>query len=295
MAIPFNQGLEAEGQVSGALASALSLFAEHGISLDAAAVVISVGGGASLEAPPVVPPEIGGEGSHDIEPPSAAPPVQMTSAADIEIDLNSDGFVIDLTPELAEGAAVAASSGLLAGGDHDRTDESDGVGLAAECWAWMRGNLHWYAISTVVHLALFGLAIVVLGKFLPQEAAPIEEVTFVPADFDDYTPPPLANFEFPRVDPDRPPSALDAAALQQPESRTVKRQYNDNGPDFSPDPGGRESQSPAGSFGGAGGFNVKASGSGPKVAGHGGIAGESGHIRARARRSRRRVWESHGP
>ena len=32
--------------------------------------------------------------------------------------------------------------------------ESPNEGFVAECWAWMRANVHWYAISTAVHIGI---------------------------------------------------------------------------------------------------------------------------------------------
>ncbi len=260
-----DQGSGVSGQASGLLSPALALVAEHGISLDAAAVVVSVGAGVSLEAPPVesavaefVKTQAADSSDSGILTNSATPPpLDCVASNDGPPD---DAVVIDLSAPNAESETLEPA-GFAA--------------LMAECWQWMRANLHWYAISTAVHLVLFGVAVVVLGQFVkPEETPPLDEVAFTPADIDTSDPPAMTYVDFPKVDRDKPPSILDVAKLKQPESRSAKRQYIDNSKEFQEDSGGRGSAADA--MGGLGGLTVKRTGPGPKVAGLGGLEGENG-------------------
>src|SRR5436305_7601495 len=118
MASSTNQG-SAIGLGAGQPALALALVAEHGISLDAAAVVVSVGAGVCLEAPPVVETDVAGfVGIQEADradagiltnPATEPPPLDCVEPDDEPTP--DDAVVIDLGPVAED--AVAPGTGRL--------------------------------------------------------------------------------------------------------------------------------------------------------------------------------------
>jgi hypothetical protein len=145
--------------------------------------------------------------------------------------------------------------------------------LLAETWELTRGNVHWYAASTVVHMLLFAAGLLILGNMrFPGSAT---SAGFSPADGDLSAKPPLEQMGLAEVAP-LDPSELNLDDLRRPQFKAVRGQYNDGSGNFTEAGGGRENVAgPDGS--GRGGFEIHAPGPGSVVEGPGGIGAGHGH------------------
>ncbi|HEV3416279.1 MAG TPA: hypothetical protein VG056_05685, partial [Pirellulales bacterium] len=155
----------------------------------------------------------------------------------------------------------------------DASESSIDDGVWTECFAWMRANVHWYAVSFVVHLVVFAALLFILGRFrLDSNDA---SGMFQPVDDGLALKGRLHNIEIPSGAPEDP-TELNASVLLSPEIRAVTAKKNDDSATFQKEGGGRAIDSDAPLVGGAGGFTVRAPGPGPLVAGAGGIGAERG-------------------
>lgn len=145
-------------------------------------------------------------------------------------------------------------------------------GFLAEIWQQTRAHVHWYAVSTVVHMLLFTAGLLILGNLhFPSAAAP---VGFAPANDDLRAKPPLEQMELTAVAP-LETSELNTEDLRHPQFQAATAQNNDGSATFSERGGGRANVvGPDGA--GFGGFDVLANGPGAAVRGNGGIGAGKG-------------------
>ena len=170
------------------------------------------------------------------------------------------------------GSQANRLTGLLPAAGETIESPNDEGGIA-EVWAWMKDNVHWYAISFAIHIALFGSLLLILGRIQP--AADDEAGMFAPVDDQLALSRRLQSFDFPDGAPEQP-TELDASVLRMPELRAAPAEENDNSPIFRKEGGGRPSNSDAADYGGNGGFRVRQEGPGPLVDGGGGLGAEHG-------------------
>ena len=156
-------------------------------------------------------------------------------------------------------------------GEGNDTDEDD-TGLVAETWAWMKQNIHWYAISFAIHMAVFAALLLILGRLVTS--ADGDTSTFVPVDDAMAFRPKLQSFDLPQGAPEQP-TELNDSVLRMPEIRAAPAEFNDASSGFRKEGGGRTSSSAASDFGGNGGFKLSAEGPGAVVNG-GGLGAEHG-------------------
>ena len=107
-----------------------------------------------------------------------------------------DGPLAEPLPRVATAHARA---------DADRAEPeapaADDDGVWAQCWVWMKDNIHWYAISFAVHIVVFAGLLLLLGHFRPNPAD--DSAAFMPANGDLSMFRPLAKFEIPDGAPRR--------------------------------------------------------------------------------------------
>ena len=142
----------------------------------------------------------------------------------------------------------------------------------SEIWELTRGNVHWYAASTVIHMLVFTAALLILGN---MHFPGVEKtIGFAPVNDDLTVKPSLEQMgEF--VDP-MDPSELNTADLRNPQFKAQTGQSNDASANFTDAGGGRENVVGA-DGGGFGGFDFAAHGPGPSVHGQGGIGAGHGY------------------
>jgi hypothetical protein len=226
---------------------------EAGIDLHAAAMVEEVAvepppmvDTATVEAPPLP------EGGH---PTASAAPIVPSPPSE------HDDQATDAVPPVW---SLDAES---------EDDELPAEPLLVELWAWMRANVHWYAISFAVHMLIFAALLFIFGRAVQESSESL--VTLQPVNDDLTLGRHLDRFEIPSGAPEDP-TELNAAVLLNPEIRPAPAEFNDNSPEFRKEGGGRNVDSGAEDVGGKGGFTVRGVGPGPTIAGAGGLGAEHG-------------------
>jgi hypothetical protein len=198
----------------------------------------------------------------DLEAPAEVREVVVAAPPSVDEERGSDAECDE--PPIAPAVIALAA-------DASPSDDDDPAIIAAT-WAWMRENIHWYAISFTVHMAVFAVLLLVLGRL--AATADDDASTFVPVDDAMAFRPKLQSFDFPQA-PEQP-TELNDAVLRMPEIRAAPAEFNDNSSGFQKDGGGRTSSSAGSDFGGHGGFKVSVEGPGPLVNGAGGLGIEHG-------------------
>ncbi len=233
---------------------------EAGIDLFAATTVEAV----AVEAPPTVD-----EAKH-VREQSGSHANRLTESHDAANDVLKVGNLDDSFDE-ADPAVPPPILEFATGGVDDQAPAD--ADMVAEVWAWMKDNVHWYAISFAVHIAVFAALVFLLGRlqswesddgttFQPVDAAVLNAKAVHPLDISGGTP--------------EDPSELNASVLRMPEIHSAPAEHNDDSPLFEKQGGGRPSDSAAPDLGGHGGFDVRAHGPGAIVSGNGGLGSEHG-------------------
>jgi hypothetical protein len=141
--------------------------------------------------------------------------------------------------------------------------------LSADIQEWIRTAAPWWAISFTVHMVLLA-SLLLLGRFLPDKIEG-EAPEFLDAKETASTDPPVENYEVgpPQIDP----TELNTETLldMKPTQPAQSAQVNDDNPVFTERGGGVAMTTTAPEMGGRGGFDVQATGPGPKIRGAGGI------------------------
>ena len=227
---------------------------EAGIDLHAAAIVEEV----AIEPPPmaeiatVEAPPLPSDG----ETPASAEPVPLGVSALAEPATHDDAIPPVWSAENAE-----------------PDDELPPEPFWVELWAWMRANVHWYAISFAVHMLIFAALLFIFGRV----ATEIDDtsITLLPVNDDLTLGRRIERFDFPGGAPEDP-TELNAAVLLNPEIKPSPAEFNDNSDTFRKEGGGRNIDSGAADLGGKGGFTVRGVGAGPALERPGGLGAEHG-------------------
>ncbi len=194
---------------------------------------------AIIEAPPVGVPALAGP-----EPPNGGTPTP------------DDGIPPVWSPDSAE-----PDDELLSGP------------LWIELWAWMRANVHWYAISFAVHMLVFAALLFIFGRAVAEFEDP--SITLLPVNDDLTLGRRIERFDFPGGAPEDA-TELNASVLMNPEIKPAPAEFNDNSETFRKEGGGRNIASDAPELGGKGGFTVRGVGPGAAIEGPGGLGAEHG-------------------
>jgi len=101
----------------------------------------------------------------------------------------------------------------------ETSESPNDEGGLAEVWTWMKDNVHWYAISFAIHIGLFAILLLVLGRIQP---AADDDAMFTPVDDQLALSRRLQSFDFPDGAPEQP-TELDASVLRMPELRAAPR------------------------------------------------------------------------
>ncbi len=229
---------------------------EAGIDLHAAVTVEQV----AIEPPPIAPNDTGdatvrrgGFGSGH-PPPVEPPPIEQPFQETAEQEADSVPPVWSLDPPAED-------------------EEHPAEPLSVELLAWMRTNVHWYAISFAVHMLVFAALLIILGR--AERVTDDSLVTLLPVDDDLTLGRHLDRFELPSGAPEDP-TELNTAVLMNPEIRPAAAEFNDNSSEFRKERGGRTVDSGAADVGGKSGFTVRQNGTGSAIEGTGGLGAEHG-------------------
>ena len=140
--------------------------------------------------------------------------------------------------------------------------------------SWFKANGKFWGVSVGMHLVIFVVLGVAIGA--PQAKKLLQEVVFFDTEVDQaIEEAPITHFDVGETPIE--PTVLNTDTLTEPPAATIEQdaQFNDNSADFV-EAGGGTLASTTANFGGLGGFDISAAGTGPAVRGPGGVGGGVG-------------------